>query len=270
MEQNKLFFKLLINILMGLLASSTMTCNQLLATALTLTNLPDHGVLSPDYDGFLDPKIDYSKTVGRISDIDQDKKIFKIKVENDFTRFLKPGDPVNIKVLKLSEDSCLSHVVATELQYFTVQAVDVTPCWGKGEYLRRGLVLEISSDVLLLRVQQASAYRKELLLKRAAYLKQLSEVNNFFWNFNMNKEKLRQDYDQKLNQLKNEKIEAMNNFNAEQAAKTKEQGELMQELNQLDELLKYYRIDRTEILTDKFHADYDTSAPVDQRARVVQ
>jgi len=230
-------------------------------------NLADHGVMAADFDGFLDPNFDYSFTYGRISDIEQKNLIVKIQVENDVTRFFKPGDFVQLSVRKLSKEDCQSQVVSAEKGYFTVKLDSLTPCWKEQTYFRRGLVLEIHSTVLHLRVQQASAYRRDLLQKRDAYLKELAGVNNFFWQLANNRDKLGADYDAKIEKLKNDKTAALQKFDQDQVDKVKVQGELMSELNNLDDLLKFYRIDRREILKDRFQSDYDTSAPADQRAR---
>ncbi len=233
-------------------------------------NLPDHGVMSLDFDGFLDPKRDYSKNIGRISDIHQEKKIFKVKVENDTTRFLKTGDTVLIRFEKLSKAQCETYVVSTEISYVTLSWLTLDKCWDTKNYFRRGLVVHLESSVMQLRVQQASAYRRQLLERRNIYLKQLSDVNNFFWQYDTDRDKLLNEYDQKINALKNERSKVVGGLDEQRASKTKVQGELMQELNSIDELLNFYRIDRKEALTDRFYQDYDTSAPVDQKARVQQ
>lgn len=232
--------------------------------------LPDHGVMSLDYDGFLDPKQDYTKNVGRITDINQGQKIFKVKVENDTTRFLKAGDIVGIKIPNLSKDSCEVGVVTTEINYVTFGWQSLESCWDSKKYFRRGLLLELSSTVMQLRVQQASAYRKQLLERRNVYLKQLNDVNNFFWKYETERDRLLNDFDRRINELKNQKVQAAGSLDDEKVNKTKVQGELMQELNSLDELLRFYRIDRREVFSDKSGQDYDTSAPVDQKNRVLQ
>lgn len=231
-------------------------------------DLPDHGVMSIDFDGFLDPKMNYSQNMGRVSDIHLEKKIFKVKVENDTTRFLKTGDAVLVKFGKLSKDQCETFVVTTEIGYVTLSWENLEKCWNKKDYFRRGLVVNLESTIMQLRVQQASAYRKQLLERRNIYLKQLGDVNNFFWQYENDRDRLINEYDQKMNALKNERAKVVGGLDDQRASKTKVQGELMQELNSLDELLNFYKIDRKETITDRFYQDYDTSAPVNQPARI--
>ena len=112
--------------------------------------------------------------------------------------------------------------------------------------------------------------REDILLKKDAYLKQLAEANNFTWNFDLEREKMLNDFDQRLLALKNEKVNSIEDLNRKKVETVKVQGELLSEINSLEELLKFYRLDRREVLKDRFHADYDTSAPVDKPARVQQ
>lgn len=232
--------------------------------------MPDHGIMSLDYDGFIDPQHDYTKNVGRITDINQPQKMFKVKVENDTTRFLKTGDVVSIKIPNLSKNSCDVGVISTEISYVTFGWQSLDQCWDTKKYFRRGLLVEMNSSIMQLRVQQASAYRKQLLERRNVYLKQLNDVNNFFWKYETERERVLNEYDRKINELKNQRAQAAGSIDDERVNKTKVQGELMQELNSLDELLKFYRIDRREVFSDKTGQDYDTSAPVNQKNRVLQ
>lgn len=242
---------------------------QVMATAYD-PNLPDHGVMSLDYDGFIDPKRNYALNVGRVTDVNLEKKILKIKVENDTTRFLKSGDQVLISFGKLSNKQCETDVVVTEISYLTITWKNLQNCWDTKSYFRRGLTVNLESSIMQLRVQQASAYRVKLLERRNVYLKQLSEVNNFFWQYETDRDKLLNEYDLKINALKNERTKVVSGLDDQRVSKTKMQGELMQELNSIDDLLNFYRIDRKEMLTDRFNQDYDTSAPVNQKARVQQ
>lgn len=252
-----------------LLLYSLLFTTKILATAYD-PKLPDHGVMSLDFDGFLDPSRDYTSNVGRVSDVHLDRKMFKVQVESDTTRFLKAGDIVNVSIPNLSKGECEVSVVTTEVGYVTFGWQSLEKCWEPKKYFRRGLVVNLYSTVMQLRVQQASAYRKQLLERRSVYMKQLNDVNNFFWKYENEREKLLNEYDQRINALKNEKLQTVSGLDEQRVSKTKVQGELMQELNSLDELLKFYRIERKEVLTDRFYQDYDTSAPVDQRGRTLQ
>ena len=49
----------------------------------------DEGVVTSPNGKFMDPKSDYSRFMGRVSDKDDTGKILKIKVENNNTKFLK-------------------------------------------------------------------------------------------------------------------------------------------------------------------------------------
>jgi hypothetical protein len=47
------------------------------------------------------------------------------------------------------------------------------------------------------------------------------------------------------------------------------QNELMQKLNELDESLKYYRIERQELMTDRWNSDHDQGLPFGQRPQAI-
>jgi len=243
---------------------------QVFATAYS-PNLPDHGVMTADRNGFLDPNVDYSQTYGRVSDYDPALRIFKFKVENDYTRFLKPGDAIYIKPMRVGKgnQSCLARIQKTEPFYFVAEMDQWSQCLRSANDVRRGMVVLIYGDILEARVKQASKLREEILLKKDSYLKQLADANNFTWNFDLEREKLLNDFDQRLQALKNEKVNSIEALNRKKVDTTQVQGELMSEIHSLEELLKFYRLDRREILKDRFHTDYDTSAPVDKPSRVL-
>ncbi len=61
-----------------------------LGKAIILTpKLEDKGVLSDSNHKFMDPKVDYSRFGGRVSDKDDAGNILKIKVENNNAKFFK-------------------------------------------------------------------------------------------------------------------------------------------------------------------------------------
>ena len=48
---------------------------------------PHEGVLDTDNNKFIDPKVDYEKFIGRVSDKDDKGRVLKIHVENNNTKF---------------------------------------------------------------------------------------------------------------------------------------------------------------------------------------
>jgi hypothetical protein len=228
--------------------------------------------MTADRNGFLDPTLDYSETYGRVSDYDPAVRVLKVKVENDYTRFLKPDDRIYLRPERIAKRnlSCVATIKKTEPYYFVAELDDWAQCLKSTNDMRRGLVVLVFGEILEVRVKQAAKMREDILMKKDSYLKQLAEANNFTWNFDLEREKLLNDFDQRLQALKNEKVNSIEALNRKKVDTVQVQGELMSEIHQLEELLKFYRLDRREVLKDRFYSDYDTSAPVDKPARVEQ
>jgi hypothetical protein len=215
--------------------------------------------------GFLDPSVDYASTYGRISDVDDERGIIKVKVSSDYTRFLLPQDQVTLRVLKLGKSYCSARTLVAEIGYVSVQLEDKS-CMPK-KYILRGWSVHVESSIMSLRVQQASSYRKELLERKQAYLSQLSQVNQYFYKFDQQADPELAKIDAEIAALAARRVEYLNQLKSGQADKAVGQTELKRELYNLDELLEFYRIDRKDQLSDSSLADYDKSAPVNKPAR---
>jgi hypothetical protein len=48
------------------------------------------------------------------------------------------------------------------------------------------------------------------------------------------------------------------------------QNELMKKLNELDESLHFYRVERQELMTDRWQLDHDQGLPMGQRPQVIK
>ena len=111
-------------------------------------NLPDEGQLVKDNNAFIDPGVDYSKFMGRVSDKSDDGRIFKVKVENNNTKFLKAGDVVFFKVSNHpSKDPCKASVRTVEDFYFSIYVIDLAACWKLEKYFPRVLTIMIPSKI---------------------------------------------------------------------------------------------------------------------------
>jgi hypothetical protein len=147
-------------------------------------NLPEEGVLGPDNRNSIDPNVDYERFSGRVSDKDDNQRIFKVHVENNNTKFFRAGDLVDFKVnLKENKNFCRGFVRSVEDFHFTIYVESLAPCYSSKEYFRRGTVLNFYSKVLALRVFEASKYREQLILRKEDFLKQLNGINHFLWTF---------------------------------------------------------------------------------------
>lgn len=251
-----LFFFLLI-----LLSLSSVYSNTILTPDLTSKKITD-----TDNNTFIDPKVDYRQFMGRVSDKDDTGRILKIKVENNNTKFLKAGDILFFKVNNQDKGRfCRGSVRSVEDFYFAVYVRDFSSCWGRGRYFPRGMQLSFTSKILEQRVWEASQYRKQLLNRKDGFYKQLNGINNFLWTYDQQKLKLAAKYDQQINELIREKQLALDNLVQKKQENLLLQKELVERLDNLDESLDHYKVERQEYLLDRWSMDNDTGLPFARR-----
>jgi len=242
------------------------------AQGVTITpNLPAEGVLGPENNHSIDPSVDYERFSGRVSDKDDSGRIFKVQVENNNTKFFRSGDEVLFKVnLMEKRDFCKGHVRSVEDFYFTVYVETLRPCYSTEEYFRRGTVLNFFSKTLASRVYEASKFREQLILRKEDFLKQLNDINHFIWTFDQQKVKTAVKYDEEINRLQREKRKALDEMVTLKQERLVLQNELMKKLNELDESLNFYRVERQELMTDRWQSDHDVGIPVGQRPQMLK
>ena len=234
-------------------------------------NLPSEGVVAPDNRGVIDPSVNYERFSGRVTDKDDNSRVFKIKVENNNSKFFRSGDLVLFKLnLKENRDYCKAFVRNVEEFHFTIYVESLAPCYSTSEYFRRGTVLNFFSKALALRVFEASKYREQLIVRKEDFLKQLNDINHFIWNFDQLKVKRAADYDEEINRLQREKRKAMDDMIALKQERLVLQNELMKKLNELDESLLFYRVERQELMTDRWESDHDQGLPFGQRPQNIR
>ena len=245
-----------------------------LSTAVAVTvvpNLPPEGVIGPENRGVIDPNIDYERFTGRVSDKDDSSRVFKVHVENNNTKFFRSGDTVLFKVnLKEGKDWCKGFVRSVEDFHFTIYVETLAPCYSSTEYFRRGTVLNFYSKTLALRVFEASKYRDQLILRKEDFLKQLNGINHFLWTFDQQKVKVAAEFDERINELQRQKRKALDDMINLKQERLVLQNELMRKLNELDESLHFYRVERQELLTDRWELDHDQGLPFGQRPQSVK
>lgn len=234
-------------------------------------NFPDQGVLGADNHGSIDPNVDYERFSGRVSDKDDSSRIFKVEVENNNTKFFRSGDLVLFKVnLKEGRKFCQAHVRNVEDFHFTIYVESLAPCFSSTEYFRRGTVLNFYSKQLSSRVFEASKYREQLIVRKEDFLKQLNDINHFIWTFDQQKVKAAADYDERINALQREKRKALDDLVTLKQERLVLQNELMKKLNELDESLQFYRVERQELMTDRWNMDQDSDLPLGQRPQEIK
>jgi hypothetical protein len=229
-------------------------------------DFPDTGYVSTDMNHAMDPGIDYSKFTGRVSDKDDSGRIFKVKVENNNAKFFRSADVVYFNVQgKEKRSKCKGFVKNVEDFYFTIYVENLDPCWNKEGYFRRGTVLLFHSKVLASRVFEAMKYRELLVMRKEDFLKQLNSINTFLWTFDQQKVKVAADYDQRIVEMQKARQKALDDLIQFKQEQMNVQTELQKKLNELDASLKFYQVERQELLTDRWNMDHDAALPVGHR-----
>ena len=232
---------------------------------------PKEGFLEADNRGQINPEIDYERFSGRVSDKDDSSRIFKIKVENNNAKFFRAGDLVLFKVnLQDRRDYCKAFVRNVEDFHFTVYVESLAPCYSSEKYFLRGTVLNFFSKALGIRVFEATKYREQLIVRKEDFLKQLNDINHFLWTFDQQKVKTAAHYDEEINRLVREKRKALDDMISLKQERLNLQNELMGKLSELDESLKFYRVERQELITDRWNSDHDAGLPFGQRPQAIK
>lgn len=227
--------------------------------------------LKIDADSFYDVSADYKNFSGRISDRDATASIVKISSENKNTKFFRAGDLVEFKVQSHKErEYCQGYVRSLEPDYFVMYVKDLFPCFPKEEYFRRGAALIMRSEKLEQRVREASVYRASLMVKKKDFMGQLNDINNGIWNFEERKVQVAADYDRRIAEMEKEKIRALDDLLSKKTDEIKLQKELAYRLDTIDSELDFYRIEKHELLFDRWHLDKDLGLPVYERPEEIR
>lgn len=242
-----------------------------LCAVIITPQFPNNGVAEPDNNNAIVPTHDYERFTGRVSDKDDTSRVFKIQVENNNTKFFRAGDLALFKVnMQENKKYCRAFVRSVEDFHFTVYVESLSPCFESGQYFRRGTVLNFYSKALGLRVFEATKYREQLIVRKDDFLKQLNDINHFLWTYDQQKVKTAAKYDEEINHLQREKRKALDDMIALKQERLTLQNELMSKLNELDGSLLFYRVERQELLTDRWQLDHDAGLPFGQRPQTIR
>lgn len=222
-------------------------------------------------DSFYDVKADYTLFSGRVTDRDATASIVKISSENRNVKFFRAGDMVEFKIQNHKEgEYCQGFVRSIEPDYFVMYAKELSPCFPKEEYFRRGTALVMHSEKLAERVREASVYRASLINKKKDFMGQLNGINNGIWNFEERKVQVAADYDRRIAEMEKEKIKALDDLLSRKNDEIKLQRELAFRLDNIDKELDFYRIEKNDLMFDRWHMDHDLGYPVYEKPEEVR
>jgi hypothetical protein len=236
-----------------------------------LTNGMPRETLVIGADSFYDTKYDYDSFSGRVTDRDTTTSIVKISSENKNVKFFRAGDMVEFKFQNNKDgDYCQGFVRSIEPDYFVMYTKDLFPCFPKEEYFRRGTALIMRSEKLGQRVREASVYRASLINKKKDFMGQLNGINGDVWNFEERKIQVAAEFDQKIVQIEKDKIKALDDLLSRKNDQIKLQRELAYRLDTIDKELDFYRIEKPDLMFDRWHLDHDLGYPVYERPEAIR
>jgi hypothetical protein len=224
-----------------------------------------------DGDSFYDPKFDYMNFSGRVTDRDQSGTIVKITSENKNVKFFRASDLVEFKIQNTEKTNyCQGYVRSIEDNYFVVFVKDFHPCFAGDDYFRRGTVLIMRSEKLLLRVKEATIYRASLIKKKKDYMSQLNNVNQDIFSYEEKKVQIASEFDQKIADLETQKIKSLDKLITEKNDEIRLQRELGYRLDSIEKELVFYRLEKQELMVDRWHLDHDLGYPVYKRPEEIR
>lgn len=264
----KHFYSLLF---LGLMTTAHSVENKALNSVTVRENPLQTKTLVIESDSFYDVNFDYSQFSGRVTDRDKTASIVKISSENKNIKFFRAGDLVDFKIQSTPQtEYCQGFVRSIEDHYFVLYVKDLIPCYSKDDYFRRGTVLVMKSDKLAQRVREASVYRASLLNKKKDFMGQLNGINGDIWNFEEQKIQVAADYDRRIAEIEKEKIKALDELLTRRNDQIKLQRELAFRLDNIDKELTFYRVEKEELLIDRWHMDQDLGYPVYERPEEIR
>lgn len=259
-----------IGMLFLILAIIVMT-NELRAAASTSSLKLPKETLKIDADSFYDSKFDYARFSGRVTDRDQTASIVKVSSENRNVKFFRAGDMIEFKIQNNKDsDYCQGFIRSIEDNYFVMYVKELFPCFPKEEYFRRGTALIMHSVKLGARIREASIYRATLLNKKKDYMQQLNGINSDVWNFEERKIQVAAEFDQRIAEIEKQKTKALDELLTQKNDEIKLQKELAYRLDNIDKELNFYRIEKDELLFDRWHLDHDLGYPVYERPEEIR
>lgn len=218
-----------------------------------------------DLDSFFDTAFDYSQFTARVTDRDKTSNILKISSENKNIKFFRSGDLIQFRLAAKKTKFCQGYIRSVEKNYFVVYVKDMFPCWADKDYFRRGTMLFVKAEQLAKSVRDASLYRIVLLRRKKDFFRQLNDVNHFVWSYDQQRIIEAAKFDKKIIEIQKAKQRAMELLLIKKKDSINLQKELAYRLDQLDKDLGFYRIEKEDLLYDRWHLDQGLGLPVGNR-----
>ena len=202
---------------------------------------------------------DYSNFYARVTDRNESGNVLKVSTENRNIKLFRAGDTIRFTLTKKSirSESCNGYVRDVEEGFFVFSVNDFKGCFGTTNYLRRGTLLKVSSAILAKRIRDAEVYREVLFKRKKDFLSQLDQVNQFLWGFKQVKVQTMAKFDERLEEVKQDRQKELNFLNLKRKDYLHLQRELRFRLDELDKNIELYRVEKVKLMRDKYIKDHD-------------
>ncbi len=176
----------------------------------------------------------------RMTDKSENLKIFKVALKANKVKGLKLGDPLEFSINE-SPKFCKALVKNLEEDFLTVYVEEISDCWDKKMMLRRGMIFNFSEAQIEARIIDSRLTKQELEVKRKDFVNQLNDINIYLYNFDLKRKKVEAEYNNKIRELRLEKIKVLEDLYRERKAKSEIQLKLKADLDRVREAKRYLR-----------------------------
>ncbi|MCO4754258.1 MAG: hypothetical protein KC478_07235 [Bacteriovoracaceae bacterium] len=191
---------------------------------------------------------------GRVSLINKDAKLMRVKIDFANARYLKSRDRVEFWNETYPEKKCLSYVEGRSSEYLLVKIPQYTNCVSNvhltvGTYLRLysqdlESSLKVGADLVDILLKKRLALRARLLRHQKALDGFVEKVDALNKRYEVLRQKLEIEWQQELAALEEDKTENYMSYKHSQAR-----------LNELEHKLQKYRIEDQNLVEDRWSLD---------------
>lgn len=191
---------------------------------------------------------------GRISRINKDIKVVRVKVDFDNIKYLNPKDQIEFWDEKNNTQKCKSYIIARSSDYLMLKVPELAAC-EKYLYFTNGAYFKFFSEDLENNVKMGKEVVSILLKKRMAVQGQIEErnkeikgnverVNAINARYQTLRDKLDQEWQKELHALEEDKTYAVRSYK-----------DLERRRDEIDQKLEQYKIKDENLTLDRWSLD---------------
>ena len=213
------------------------------------------GILISQTDGALElKKEDISSFAGRVSKINREAALVRVRVDFINFKFINKKDKVSFWPQNQKTQRCIAYVIGKSQQYMLLRVPNFEVCVNRVGFTV-GSYINFQSDDLKTNLEVASELLKILLRKRMALMARLQrnrkeidthieKVDSVNKRYEVLRSKLELEWEDELQALQEDRFEAVKSFELTQS-----------QLDALDIKIEKYRVNDTNLKIDRWAID---------------